>query len=376
MYSSKDEASRINTKLIARFFCQENMQALIDHFADVIQDASEHDFPVCIRGSGSKDFYGGELQGKIVDIRDYAGIVEYDPRELVLTARAGTPLKEINRVLSEAGQMLPFEPPHFGEGATLGGCVAAGLSGPRRAYTGAVRDYVLGLRMLDGEARDLRFGGQVMKNVAGYDVSRLMTGSLGTLGLILEISLKVLPKPPGELTLEFAMNEAEAIHAMNAWAGQPIPLSATVFHDGCLRVRLSGTGNALAAAHEKMGGQIVNEPEIYWQGLREQSLPFFSESFSLWRISVPATTPPLPFSGAQQIEWGGALRWLVSDEPDTTIRARVAAAHGQAILFRAAEKQRRKIFHPLAPGLMEIHRRLKLTFDPSGIFNPGRMYDF
>jgi glycolate oxidase FAD binding subunit len=352
------------------------MEAIIDQFADVIQHASEHDVPLCIRGSGSKDFYGGELQGEFLDARAYSGIVDYEPQELVLTARAGTTLKEINQALSDAGQMLPFEPPHFGDGATLGGCIAAGLSGPRRAYGGAVRDYVLGMRMLDGEARDLHFGGQVMKNVAGYDVSRLMAGSLGTLGLILEASLKVLPRPEQELTLEFEMDEVSAIHAMNTWAGQPLPLSATSYYDGRLRARLSGTGKAVAAAHGKIGGQVVNESDGYWQNLREQSLPFFNGGTSLWRISVPSATPPLPFSGAQFIEWGGALRWLISDEPDTTIRARVAAVNGQAILFRATEKKGRKIFHPLAPGLMEIHRRLKLTFDPSGIFNQGRMYEF
>ena len=349
------------------------MQNLIDQFSATIHHAAERHEPLRICGSGSKDFYGGPLTGTTLDVTPYRGIVEYEPKELVLTARAGTPLAEIEKTLAENGQMLPFEPPHFGPGATLGGCVAAGLSGPRRAYQGAVRDFVLGVRMLDGRGDDLKFGGQVMKNVAGYDVSRLMAGAMGTLGVLLETSLKVLPRPVKEVTLRFEMDEAQAIETMNRWAGKPLPLSATCYRQNVLTVRLSGAASAVNAAMVKLGGEVNEHGADFWNNLREHTAVFFQTDMPLWRISLPATAQPLNLSGSQLIEWGGAVRWLQTDASADAVRQEAVRAGGQATLFRGGDKSQ-GVFHPLPAPLMEIQKRLKLSFDPHGIFNAGRMY--
>ena len=347
------------------------MQNLIENYRHAINAAVHERRTLRIVGSGSKAFYGRATQGETLDATAYRGIVSYEPTELVLTARAGTPLAEIEAALAEQRQMLAFEPPHFGAAATLGGCIASGLSGPRRAYAGAVRDYVLGVRMMDGTGETLNFGGQVMKNVAGYDVSRLLAGSLGTLGLLLEVSLKVLPVPASEMTLRFAMNERDALAAMNRWAAQPLSLSATCYHDGVLTVRLSGASAAVRSVREKLGGELLEDSAEFWRALREQQHEFFATGKNLWRLSVPSTTPAI--AGKQLIEWGGALRWLVSDEPAESVRAQVAALGGQATLFRSAQTHDAP-FHPLAPALLQVHQRLKKSFDPHGIFNVGRMY--
>ncbi len=349
------------------------MSEIIDRLAHAIREAANHQTPLRIRGGGTKDFYGGPLRGGTLDTAAYRGVIEYEPTELVLTARAGTPLAEIDEALREKGQMLAFEPPHFGTTATLGGCVAAGLSGPRRAYTGAVRDLVLGVRMLDGKGSDLRFGGRVMKNVAGYDLSRLMAGSLGTFGVILEVSLKTLPLPAAEFTLRREQTSAEAIALMNEWAGKPLPLSATCHIDNQLYVRLSGAVAAVRAAREKLGGEEVADGTAFWRGLREQQLDFFRQSQPLWRLSLKSTTPPLNLPGRQLLEWGGALRWLKSDADAETVRKAAAHGGGHAMLFRGGDKTS-GVFHPLPPVLMRLHQRLKQSFDPAGILNPGRMY--
>ena len=351
------------------------MQQIIDQFSESIRQAAAHQRPLRIRGSGSKDFYGGPLSGAVLDITPYRGIVAYEPKELVLTARAGTPLAEIEKTLAENGQMLPFESPYFGPGATLGGCVAAGLSGPRRAYQGAVRDFVLGVRLLDGRGDDLSFGGQVMKNVAGYDVSRLMVGAMGTLGVLLDISIKVLPRPLKEITLSFEMEEAQAIHTMNRWAGLPLPLSATCYHDRILTVRLSGAANAVKAAQLKLGGGRVDDGDVFWHGVCEQTTNFFKTDFPLWRVSLPSIAQPMSLPGQQLIEWGGALRWWKTNANADAVRQAATHLGGQATLFRGGDKAS-GVFHSLPPALMKIHQRLKQTFDPHGIFNLGRMYDF
>jgi len=351
------------------------MQNVTGQFAEIIRHAAAQRQPLCIRGSGSKDFYGGQLSGNVLDTRPYGGIISYQHDELVLTARAGTPLLEIEKILSEHDQMLPFEPPHFGSAATLGGCVAAGLSGPRRAYQGAVRDFVLGVRMLDGRADILTFGGQVMKNVAGYDVSRLLTGSMGTLGVLLNISLKVLPRPVAEATVRFDMGETQALAAMNRWAGQPLPLSASCYHDHVLTLRLSGAARAVQAAQDKLGGSMVEAGASFWRGVREQEMDFFKTDLPLWRLSLPSVTPPVNLPGIQLIEWGGALRWWKTDADAQTVRNAAAAAGGQASLFRGADKST-GVFHPLPAPLLQIQKKLKHAFDPHGIFNVGRMYDF
>ena len=351
------------------------MQEILDSLAKAIRSAAGAKRPLRIRGGGTKDFYGEAPRGDVLDVTPYRGIVQYEPTELVITARAGTPLAEIEAALREKGQMLPFEPPHFGAGTTLGGCVAAGLSGPRRAYAGAVRDFVLGVRLLDGSGQDLRFGGQVMKNVAGYDVSRLAAGSLGTLGVLLEISLKVLPAPPLDATLRLACDEGEAIALMNRWGGNPWPLSATAFLAGQLYVRVSGARPAVDAAAGKIGGTSVDPGEAirFWTGIREQTVPYFAGGLPLWRLSVKSTAPRLSLPGDTLIEWGGALRWLASDADASAIRDAARVAGGHATLFRCADKSA-GAFHPLPEPLMALHRRLKHSFDPAGILNPGRMY--
>lgn len=340
--------------------------------------------PLRLRGAGSKDFYGQTLNGEVLDTREHRGIVAYEPTELVITARCGTPLAEVEAALAEKGQCLPFEPPRFSADSTIGGVVAAGLSGPRRASAGALRDYVLGVKILDGNARELSFGGQVMKNVAGYDVSRVIAGSLGTLGLILEVSLKVLPRPAAESTLRFEISQAEALDQLNRWAGQPLPIVASCWHGGVLTLRLAGARAAVEAASQKLGsGGTTPEkvgfgdtaPEDFWERLRDQTLPFFAAD-TLWRLSVPSTTPPLELPGEQLIEWGGALRWLRSDAPAEMIRAAAASVGGSATLWRApAElKARTGAFAPLPAPLLALHRNLKAAFDPKGILNPGRLY--
>lgn len=349
------------------------MNDVIQGFSETLKRATADRTPLRIRGGGTKDFYGGPTIGETLRVAAYRGIVDYEPSELVITARCGTPLKEVEAVLAQHGQMLPFEPPHFGSSATLGGCVAAGLSGPRRATSGAVRDYVLGVRILDGRGTELAFGGRVMKNVAGYDVSRLMVGSLGTLGVILEVSLKVLPRPRTERTLRLDMDEAQAIETMNRWASTPLPISATFYHDGLVYVRLSGAEGAIRAAQAKIGGEAIVDDAEFWASVREHTHPFFGSGQRLWRLSVKSTTPPLQLPGRQVIEWGGALRWLVTDAPAAEIRAAAQRAGGHATLFRGADGTT-PVFHPLPATLERIHRRLKQAFDPACILNPGRLY--
>jgi glycolate oxidase FAD binding subunit len=310
-----------------------------------------------------------------MDTRAYAGIVAYEPTELVITARCGTPLAELEAVLRARGQHLAFEPPHFGPGATVGGMVAAGLSGPRRQCAGAVRDFVLGVRMLDGRGDDLSFGGQVMKNVAGYDVSRPLAGSMGTLGLILEVSLKVPPLPFAEATLRLETPEDKAIGMLNHWGGRPLPISACAWSGGDLALRLSGAASAVDAARATIGGEPMErgEADRFWLGIREHTDPFFRADKPLWRLSVPSVTPALALPGAQLIEWGGSLRWLASNADARTIRQAAVQAGGHATLFRSSDKSA-GVFTPLAPALAKIHRNLKQAFDPAGIFNRGRMY--
>jgi len=340
-----------------------------------IQAAHANGTPLRICGGGSKDFYGGALQGELLEVSGYRGIVDYEPSELVLTARAGTPLSEIESTLKAHGQMLAFEPPHFGNTATFGGCIAAGLSGPRRATAGSARDFVLGVRLLDGKGDDLRFGGQVMKNVAGFDVSRLLTGSLGTLGVLLEISVKVLPIPVAETTLRFEHTAADAIALLNKWGGKPLPLSASAWQDGLLSVRLSGARAAVDAAVSQLGGERVDDPAAagFWQDIREQRDAFFATAAPLWRLSLKSSTPPLDLAGSQLIEWGGSLRWIATDADAAAVREAARLGGGHATLFRGGDKAC-GVFHPLPAALLALHRNLKRSFDPAGIFNRGRLY--
>ncbi len=347
------------------------MEQVIEQFKERILAAGRDKQPLCLRGGGSKDWYAQSPVGDMLDTRAYQGIIAYDPTELVITVRAGTSLAEVEEVLAQQNQTLAFEPPHFGPSATVGGMVACGLSGPRRATVGAVRDFVLGVALMDGKGEVLHFGGQVMKNVAGYDVSRLLTGSLGTLGLLLEVSLKVLPKPYAETSLRLQMTEDEAIRRLNEWGGQPLPISASAWCDGALVLRLSGAKAAITAAQQTIGGEEISGDD-FWLAMREQSNEFFTQSSTLWRLSVPSTAAPIAL-GEQLIEWGGAQRWLRSNQTAEVIRATAARAGGHATLFRGGDKSV-GVFQPLAPAVGRIHQNMKQAFDPDGIFNPGRMY--
>ena len=355
------------------------MDAALEGFSETIRRSASAVRSLRVRGGGTKDFYGQSLEGEILDTRAYAGIVAYEPSELVITVRCGTSLSEVEAALRERGQILPFEPPRFpsmgGASATIGGMVAAGLSGPRRQAAGSLRDFVLGVKLMDGRGNVLEFGGQVMKNVAGYDVSRLMAGSLGTLGLILEVSLKVLPAPAVEATLGLELPEGKAIETMNRWGGRPLPVSATAFRAGELNVRLSGASAAVKAACGKIGGTRLGEEEAarFWSEIRDQADSFFRAPAPLWRLSAPSTAAPLELPGERLIEWGGALRWLASNADARAIRDAAARAGGHATLFRGGDKSV-GVFHPLAPALMRIHKELKREFDPHGVFNRGRMY--
>ena len=355
------------------------MENVLQTFKERIATATASHTPLRIQGNGTKDWYGQSLQGEVLDTTAYSGIIAYDPTELVITARAGTNLREIGKALSEKNQMLAFEPPRYDGLATLGGIVASGLSGPRRQAVGAVRDFVLGAVLMDGKGEVLNFGGQVMKNVAGYDVSRLLTGSLGTLGLLLEVSIKVLPRPVAQHSMQFAMSQEQALHQLNTWGGQPLPLSASCWHNGVLTIRLSGAQAAVDAAIKKMGGDALPEAEKFWDSLREQEHAFFDgvmqdKEHGLWRLSVPSVAPVFQLQGEQCIEWGGAQRWLKTTASASAIRAAAEQAGGHATLFKGGDKSV-GVFHPLQPAVERIHRNLKNAFDPAGIFNPGRMFN-
>jgi glycolate oxidase FAD binding subunit len=343
---------------------------LIETFQERIREAAARRAPLRLRGGGTKDFYGNALRGEVLDTRGYAGIVDYEPSELVVTVRCGTLLSDLEALLGKNRQMLPFEPPHFGNAATVGGCVAAGLSGPRRAAAGALRDFVLGVKLIDGRGQALGFGGRVMKNVAGYDVSRLMPGALGTLGLVAEVSLKLAPLPPEEITLRLEAPQARALELMNRWAGQPLPVSATVWHDGELTVRLSGAVAGVRAAAATIGGQAIDG--AFWRGVREHTESFFGGDEPLWRVALPSTAAPLGLEGRELLEWNGGLRWLKSKVNPDVVRETARRAKGHATLFRAADKSA-GCFAPLGPVIERLHRELKAAFDPAGILNPGRM---
>jgi glycolate oxidase FAD binding subunit len=383
------------------------MDSALQHITDRVRAAAAAGTPLRIRGGGSKDFYGEPGAGELLETAPLAGITSYEPTELVVTVRAGTPLAELEAVLAERGQCLPFEPPHFaggatfpeplGEGptdrgpaagsaATVGGMVAAGLSGPARASVGALRDYVLGVTLLNGKGELLTFGGQVMKNVAGYDVSRLMVGALGTLGLLVEVSLKVLPLAPAEATLKFEMSQTRALERLNAWGGQPLPLNASCWVDDAgvstLYLRLRGAVAAVAAACQTLGGERQDNAAVTpdWTLCRDQRLPWFLQrgERDLWRLSVPQTAAVLDLPEPPLIEWHGAQRWVrAAPEDASRLREAAAAVGGSATLFIAGDAgpiRAEGRFDPLKSPLDRIHRQLKKEFDPAGVFNRGRLY--
>ncbi len=350
------------------------MEPAIAALSEQIRSAAASRTALRIRAGGTKDFYGNAPLGMVLDPRPLQGIVAYEPTELVVSVRAGTPLAELEQELAAKSQMLAFEPPHFGSDATVGGCVASGLAGPRRTASGGVRDFVLGARLLNGRGESLSFGGTVMKNVAGYDVARLLAGSLGILGVLVEISLKVLPMPVAQSTLRFETSAATALRKLNEWGGRPLPLSASAWSDSMLTVRLSGATAAVRAARDDLGGELIDDEDAmeFWRSIREQTHQFFAGDTALWRMSVPSTAPMLT-AGDQLIEWGGAQRWLRTLQPTQTVRECARRAGGHATLFRGGDRSQ-GVFAPLPPALAAIHERLKTEFDPAGIFNPDRMF--
>jgi glycolate oxidase FAD binding subunit len=337
-----------------------------------VREATARGTALRIVGGDTKRFYGRAIAGATLTTRGHAGILRHDPAELVLTARGGTPLAAVETQLAAHGQRLPFEPPHFGADATLGGTVAAGLAGPARAWAGPVRDYVLGARVLTGDGRVLRFGGEVMKNVAGYDVARLMAGSLGVLGVLLDVSLKVLPRPADERTLALELDEALALEQLANLARGALPLSASSWIDGRLYLRFEGSTATLDAVAARVGGEIVNECGQFWTSVREQEHPFFAAEQPLWCCTVPALTPPIALAGRPLIEWNGMQRWYRCP-PGTAAFEAATAARGHATLFRHGSGSA-DVFAPLAAPVHRLHRELKRVFDPAGILNPGRMY--
>ena len=348
---------------------ERTLQPAVRDLCAAVRAATAEGRSLCLIGGDSKRFYGRAPEGEPLHVGVCRGVIDYRPEELVVTAWAGTPVGELETILGEHGQMLGFEPPRR-NGATVGGMVACGLSGPRRPFAGSVRDHVLGVRLIDGQGEVLTFGGQVMKNVAGYDVSRLMAGAMGTLGVLLDVSLRVVPRPEGELFLSGSIGPEEGLHRMRELNRQPLPLSGACHLDGTLYLRLSGAPAALAAVRDRLKLEEHAQGHDWWEDLREWCLDFFRDRQPLWRLSVPPASPP---PGAGLIDWGGAQYWLKSAAPMEEIRAAAVARGGHATLFRGGDR-RGQAFHPLPPPLLALHSRLKRAFDHAGIFNPGRLY--
>lgn len=341
---------------------------------EMVKEAAARKTPLSIAGGDTKSFYGRmpPADAKRVEMSAHRGVVSYEPSELYITVRAGTRLSEVNAMLEAENQRLPFEPPELGESSTIGGVVAAGLSGPRRPWHGAVRDAVLGVKIINGRGEVLRFGGEVMKNVAGYDLSRVIAGSMGTLGILLEVSLKVKPRFPCRQTVVHEVDSETGIRLLRQWSLKALSFTGAC-HDGDhLYVRVCGGEDSLRAALEVVEGTPIDHGLAFWCSIRDMTHPFFAAD-RLWRISVPPAAQSLQLEGRELVDWGGAQRWLHTDLPAETVRERARALGGHATLFRGHDG-REAIFQPLAPALMKIHQRFKQSLDPHGIFNPGRLY--
>ncbi len=350
------------------------MTDLSQQLIDRVQQARNDNQAINIQGRNSKAFLGRHASGEIVSVAEHQGIVNYQPVELVLTARAGTSLAEIEATLAEQGQMLACESPVFNPlGATIGGTLACNQSGPARPWQGSIRDHVLGVKLINGLGEHLRFGGQVMKNVAGYDLSRMQAGAMGTLGLITEVSLKVLPKPAATATLSFPCSAAEAIVQMNRLATEAKPLSAACWLDNQLTLRLSGSQQAVESTLKQWPGDRLEAADKFWQKLREQQLEYFTDTQPLWRFSVKSNSRPIEMSGDWLIDWGGSQRWLKGDYPAEQLQKLAEHAGGQVSLYRGGDRNL-EVFHPQTEALKRLHLRLKESMDPQGIFNPGRLY--
>jgi len=341
-------------------------------------DAFQSKSALNITGNNSKTWYGRTSHGLPLNVAGHSGIINYQPSELVIKVRAGTTLSEIADCLDEQRQRLPFDPPYYGEHATIGGTVACNFSGPRRPYAGSCRDFMLGCNMLNGRGESMHFGGEVMKNVAGFDLARLMTGSLGTLGVMLDVSLKVLPHRLSEQTLTIDAGFTEAIEIMNRWATTPLPVTAMAADGEKIYFRICGTPSAVEASRKQIGGLLFEQGLNFWKNLREHQLNYFDDPQPLWRFSLPQAAPHIRIDDTPEaawfIGWGGAQRWLKSELPFNQIQDIARKAGGDATLFRNGDRSR-EVFAPLSLPLMQLHKRLKHAFDPAGILNPGRMYE-
>ncbi len=349
-------------------------QDLSKEFQEKIEDCFDNSRCINICGHDSKQFYGRTINNQYEKLStiEHQGVIDYQPTELVITVRSGTPLAEVESVLDEKNQMFAFEPPQFNQQGTIGGMIASGLSGPARPFAGSVRDAVLGVSCLNGKGEKLVYGGQVMKNVAGYDISRLMTGSMGTLGLILDASIKVMPKPEQTITLVLEQSAEQALQTWQKLGNQALAISASCQFNEQLYIRLSGNAAAVKHAQSMIGGEPLKEDKQFWQQLRDHELDFFQGPGSLWRLSLAGATMQLNLSGDTLIDWAGAQRWIKTDESDNVIRHLCESHGGHAALF-APPDNKIEAFHPLAPGIALLHKQLKQAFDPVGILNPLRM---
>jgi len=344
-----------------------------EQWLDYVRQAVETEAPFNIKGNNTKAFLGSPEELPELIVASHCGVIDYEPTELVVTARTGTPINELKQILSAENQMMPFEPPVFGDNDTLGGVMACGLSGPRRMYAGSARDYVLGTRVINGRGENLRFGGEVMKNVAGYDVSRLQIGAMGTLGLLLDISMKVLPKPEVEMTILREHSISNDTSPLVSLARQPLPISATAILDKRCWLRLSGSAQSVQAAASLIGGTTVPDGDTLWYELSSLKHSFFKQPGDLWRISIADYAPALPISGEWLLEWGGAQRWLVTDASAEEVFSCCKDAGAHATRYRGNDSNSPG-FQPLSGSVLNIHRRVRAAFDPSGLFNPGRYH--
>lgn len=326
-----------------------------------------------IHGGGSKSFLRLQDQGKPISTLQHSGIVSYEPTELVLTVRSGTTIADTESVLRENSQMLAFEPPEF-KGGTIGGAIASGLSGPRRPWAGAARDFVLGTHIINGKGERLRFGGQVMKNVAGYDISRLMAGAYGVLGVILDVSIKVLPRPEMEVTRVFELSVEETIRRISELSGVANPISAACWYQNRLMVRLSGAEAGVQQASRMLGGELLQDADNFWLSVRNHTHTFFQRG-SFWRLSVPPASPHILQDTSEQfIDWGGSQRWIRTEESPESVAQQALSAGGYAEQWHTSNKA--NLRHPLQKGIRQIHKKIKQAFDPRGILNPGAFYSY
>jgi len=346
-----------------------------------VQKAYATGTPLKIGAGHSKPWYGRDIEGEYCSVSEHCGVLAYRPAELTLTVRAGTPLQEVHDELAVHGQCLAFEPPMFSENSTIGGTVACGFSGSSRAFSGACRDYVLGCRILNGRGDMLRFGGEVMKNVAGFDVSRLMVGSLGTLGLLLDVSFKIMPKAQHQKSFFLEGSLKDAVALMSDWKTSHMPLTALAADSLGVYLRLSGSMSELNDWQHTLNATLLQEADVFWQNISEHRLSFFDDSRHLWRLSLPPSTPHFTIKYSRDEDWlwdwGGAQRWLLSDVKAEHVFHAAQVAGGHATLFRAGTTplgRYDEVFSPLPTSLMQVHQRLKKSFDPKYILNRGRMY--